>query len=154
MALFRTISAFALGAIVLAQLPPFTITTSSLPYGTAGAAYAAQLTSSGGSGAPIWSIAKGSLPTGLSLDPNKGVISGTPTTGGTSAFTVMALDPETQQTATKDLFIAIPQITNASPLPNAAVGAPYSVAFNASDGPSPYTWFIDAPPPGLVLDPR
>src|SRR5205823_4966902 len=46
------------------------------------------------------------------------------------------------------------QITNASPLPNAAVGAPYSVAFNASDGPSPYTWFIDAPPPGLVLDPR
>src|SRR5205823_378516 len=57
-------------------------------------------------------------------------------------------------TATRDLFIGIPQITNAAALPNAAVGAPYAVMFNASDGPSPYSWFIDAPPPGLVLDPR
>ena len=64
------------------------ITTTSLPNGVIGATYNAQLEATGT--APItWALASGVLPTGLTLS-TEGVISGTPTTTGTSTFTVQA----------------------------------------------------------------
>ena len=64
-----------------------TITTVSLPNGTEGTSYSQTLTATGTT--PItWSVTSGSLPTGLSLNGN--TISGTPTTAGTSTFTVKA----------------------------------------------------------------
>jgi len=65
-----------------------TITTSTLPNGNIGIAYSQTLTATGSS--PItWSIESGNLPDGLTLSGN-GMISGTPTTEGTSNFTVKA----------------------------------------------------------------
>jgi hypothetical protein len=55
-----------------------TITSSSsLPAPTAGVAYSQQLTAAGGTPPYTWSVAKGTLPTGLSLDATKGIVSGT-----------------------------------------------------------------------------
>ena len=69
---------------------PLTITTTSLPAGTVGTPYSAALTALGGTPPYTWVILSGSLPDGLDLtpSPNNGVIAGTPTTGGTSNFTV------------------------------------------------------------------
>ena len=63
------------------------ITTESLPDGTVGTAYNQTLQADN---APTqWSVTSGSLPNGLSLNSD-GTITGTPTTEGTSTFTVKA----------------------------------------------------------------
>lgn len=82
------------------------ISTSSLPEGTVGSAYSAALTVTGGTGPFSWSVASGTLPAGLSLSANTGVISGTPTSSGTSNFVVQVTDANSS-TATKALSITV-----------------------------------------------
>jgi hypothetical protein len=66
------------------------VSTSSLPSGTAGTAYSTTLAAANGVTPYTWQLASGALPSGLSLDPATGILSGTPTTQGTYpvSFTV------------------------------------------------------------------
>jgi hypothetical protein len=90
------------GIGVAASADPITMTigadvdiaTGSLPDGTVGVEYSAALTTSGGGSAPdVWSLAAGSeLPDGLTLSAG-GLVGGTPTTAGTTSFTVSVIDP-------------------------------------------------------------
>ncbi|MGH7105711.1 MAG: putative Ig domain-containing protein [Acetobacteraceae bacterium] len=57
---------------------PVLITTTALPAGTVGNAYAAGLTASGGTAPYKWTLTSGSLPSGLSLEATTGAIAGTP----------------------------------------------------------------------------
>ena len=68
-----------------------TIAISSLPPGQPGEAYAAQLVATGGTGTYTWSLADGALPDGLTLSA-AGSITGTPTTVGSTTFTVRVTD--------------------------------------------------------------
>src|SRR6478609_5054472 len=83
---------------------PPQITTTSLPGGTAGQPYNERVRSTGGIGQLAWSISAGSLPPGLTLDPSSGIISGTPTRGGSFTFTVKITD-SVGQSDTQDLSI-------------------------------------------------
>ena len=83
------------------------ISTQSLSAGTTTVPYSATLAATGGTPPYSWSIATGSLPTGLSLSTS-GVISGTPTVAGTFSFSVKVTDSGSPvQTATQALSISI-----------------------------------------------
>ncbi|MGX5666030.1 putative Ig domain-containing protein [Rhizobium daejeonense] len=74
--------------------PRITFSASSWPNGKKGAVYSQSVTASysASSTAVTYSLADGSLPTGLSLDGSTGTISGTPTATGSWTFTYRAVN--------------------------------------------------------------
>jgi hypothetical protein len=92
-----------------------TVTTKTLAAGEVGASYSQTLTGIGGATPYTWSLIGGSLPPGLSLNATSGAITGTPTAGGTSSFTVEVTDSSTPtpQTATASLSITVGTHTQA-----------------------------------------
>src|SRR5579864_6450361 len=71
---------------------PLMITTTQLPAGSVNVPYNGILSASGGSGAFTWSISSGALPPGLMLNPQQGLITGTPTAAGSYPFTAHLVD--------------------------------------------------------------
>ncbi|MCW2855989.1 MAG: Ig family protein [Marmoricola sp.] len=130
--------------------PAPTITTTTLPDATRGAAYTTTLTKSGQAG--TWSIQ--GLPAGLSLDPATGVISGIATTIGTYGVYPVFTETATGRQAFKALalhVIGTPVAVTTTSLPDGAKGAPYSVALTKTGGAG--TWSSATLPDGLSLDP-
>jgi hypothetical protein len=80
--------------ITYTPVAPIAVTTTSLAAATLGQAYSAALAATGGVPPYTWAVTAGSLPTGLSLDPATGIISGTPAVPGTGAFTAGVTDSE------------------------------------------------------------
>ena len=105
--------------------PGLTVTTAGLSQASQGNFYSDSLDTDGGSSPVTWSVKSGSLPDGLSLDPDAGTISGTPTGSGTSRFTIEATDSSTPtpQTATADLSIEV--------VPQAPAVQPQTISFTA-----------------------
>ena len=146
-------------SFALSIITALSVTTASpMPPATTNVAYSQNLTAAGGTPPFTWIVVPGSgaLPAGMSLSP-AGVISGTPTTPGTSNFTVRATDSGSPaQTAEKALSIVVSTpltITTASPMPTGLQGVSYSQTLTASGGTAPYTWtrVSGALPTGLAL---
>ncbi|MEX2375115.1 MAG: putative Ig domain-containing protein [Dehalococcoidia bacterium] len=96
-AVFGELSNVASGATGASDDPvALELETSSLPSGTEGVAYSETLSAGGGDGAYAWSVGSGALPEGLNLGESSGTISGTPTTVGTFAFTVLVTSGDGQ----------------------------------------------------------
>lgn len=72
--------------------------------GTAGSAFVLSTVAAGGVEPFSYTVSTGSLPSGVSLDPATGQLSGTPTTAGTYTFTVVATD---SNTATKSVSVTL-----------------------------------------------
>lgn len=69
--------------------PTITVNPASLPGGTVGVPYNQTITASGG-GPFVFEVTSGALPSGLTLNPVSGAITGTPLTISTSNFTITA----------------------------------------------------------------
>jgi hypothetical protein len=150
-----TLTVYSSGALVI------TSTSLNPSSATVGAAYSATLDASGGTAPYTWSVSSGSLPPGLSLDPSGGVISGTPTSGGTFPFTITVTDSTTptaqtaSQAYTLTVSVPVPLGITTTSLPAATVNTTYSATVAATGGTVPYTWSVSAGslPSGLTLDP-
>ncbi|NTX07505.1 putative Ig domain-containing protein [Myxococcus sp. CA040A] len=138
-------------AFTVLALP--TITTQALPDATLSTAYQHALTATGGRGTLTWTLVSGTLPPGLSLSP-QGTLSGTPSSAGTSSFTVRVSD-ENGRTAPRTLALVVyaPPTITTSALPEADTGAPYSATLAVSGGKAPFSWSVvsGSLPTGLSL---
>jgi uncharacterized repeat protein (TIGR01451 family) len=82
----------ATASITLVVTAALTLTFPAPPSGTVGVAYTDTFTATNGTTPYTFSISSGTLPAGLTLNASTGVVSGTPTTAGTSSFTVKVTD--------------------------------------------------------------
>lgn len=78
-------------AATVPTCPTIVLVPSTLPNVTQGVAANLALTASGGTAPYVFAVTAGSVPAGLTLS-SAGVLSGTPTTAGSSTFTVRATD--------------------------------------------------------------
>jgi alpha-tubulin suppressor-like RCC1 family protein len=141
-------SAEATFSMVIA--PAVHITTASLPNGVVGTTYTeTTLSAAGGNGSNAWSST--TLPDGLTLS-EAGVLSGTPTTDGTTAVTFTVTDAA-GKTAHLEFSIVIAKAVHitTTDLPAVEAGDAYSVTLAAAGGTPGYTWASTALPDGLTL---
>ena len=131
---------------------PVTFTTTSLPNGSNGVAYNQTIITTGGVAPITYSVGTGSLPAGLKLN-SVGTIIGTPSSSGTSTFTISATDfgtpPLTVASPTYTITINPPPTLSitSTVMANGIVGTTYSSAIASSGGVPPLTWSV---PPGTL----
>jgi hypothetical protein len=109
-----------------------------------------------GSPAPTFSVSAGSLPPGLALDPNTGVLSGTPSTTWISTFEVAATNVHGSVTTAPIVLTVgtVPVLTADSPSSDAVTASTYSYTFVATGYPaSIFSVTSGSLPSGLTLDP-
>jgi Putative Ig domain len=142
------------------QESALSITSTSLPSGTAGTTYTQTLTATGGTRPYTWSISSGKLPAGLTFAAGTGIISGKPTSGGSFPITTTVKDsssPALTKSAAVVLSVtstgAAALTINSATLPSATEGTSYSAPLTATGGTPSYTWSISSGklPAGLTL---
>ena len=135
---------------------PIIILPAGLPDGTLGFPYNQPLTASGGTAPYNFTLASGSLPTGLTLDPG-GALMGTPASTGAFAFTISAADVygcSGSQAYTIQMTCPVITLTPLS-LPDGTEEVFYNQVISASGGTAAYTYAVTSGtlPGGLSLNP-
>ncbi|MES2736436.1 MAG: SdrD B-like domain-containing protein [Verrucomicrobiota bacterium] len=136
--------------------PTLTVTPGSLPAAAVGVEYNQTLTVTNGTAPYSWAVSAGTLPAGLTLNADSGVLSGLPTAdnGAGAAITFRATDANGCLGTVSMTFKVCPVITiSPAILAPVVVGSPYSQTLTASGGASGYTYALvsGALPSGLNL---
>jgi hypothetical protein len=151
--------------LVIYPVAPPTIASQDPSQATVGTPFDLALIATGGLAPLTWTVTGGTLPPGLSLDPNAGTISGTPTSPGWTTATITVSDSSTPpQTDSRTVEILVvpaaraagtpPTLTQDTPPTAWALRNPFSYTFAATGDPAPtFTVASGTLPPGLTLDP-
>lgn len=132
----------AYGAVTVTVNGPLTITTTSLPPAIAGVNYSQTLAATGGVGTYTWSVS--GLPSGMTVNPSTGAISGSVSAVGSVTLTLKVTDSNSF-TASLPLILTINNgslSVTTTTLPSATNGTAYTATLSASGGTTPYTWSI------------
>jgi len=138
---------------------PVTYTTTSLPNGSNGVAYSQTIVTTGGVAPITYTVGIGRLPAGLKLN-STGTVIGTPSSSGTSTFTINATDFGTPPLTVASPIFTItinpppPLSITSTSMSNGITGTAYSSAIASSGGVPPLTWSVPPGtlPPGLELN--
>ena len=162
--LFTLAAVFMFAAVPAQAAGTFRFLTTSLPDGSTDSEYFARVMTANGTGKVQFELKTGCgaqcdpLPTGLSLDPLTGVISGLPTQPGNFDVTIVADDDVTSiEIFFSNFHISAAggnsgtSITTAS-LVDGRVGVAYALTLSAAGGTSPYIWAVQDLPAGITLD--
>jgi len=143
------------------------ISTTSLPNGQVGDAYGSAVVATGGTAPYHWSVAKGSLPTGLSINSTSGMVSGDPSAAGTFGFMIQVQDSSASKTSVQSsMSVQVTAAQNPQPpagtplaistksLPAGQVGDAYQSSVIATGGTAPYHWSVatGSLPTGLSIN--
>jgi hypothetical protein len=133
---------------------PLTITTSSLPDGIQGQAYATTVTAGGGTGPYTWSAS--GLPSGLGINVSTGQITGIPAAAGTTTAAITVTDSTSpthlSMTVNLSIRIVLPLSITTASLPAGIVGTAYNTSVASNGGASPITWSATGLPGGLGIN--
>src|SRR5919199_896383 len=134
------------------QIPTAPVANCPASTGTVGVPYNSAIT--GTSGTPPYILFGASaLPAGLTLNSATGAITGTPTTTGTTNFTVFVQDVTTSVAGASCSITTSPALNLTCPSATGSLGTPYNSAIVASGGDFPFVGYTaDALPPGLTLN--
>ena len=124
---------------------------------TVGTSYQGIVTASDGQQPYVYAVAAGVLPAGLSLDPDTGTVTGTPTATGSSdgiVFSVTDARGRILQTAPAAIAVRTSLSYALSGDAFAIVGEPWSAKASVSGGREPYAFTVvgGALPPGVSFD--
>jgi hypothetical protein len=140
--------------ITFTVVDTLTITTTSLADGLNNMYYHQTLYASGGIQPYTWSST--TLPIGLSLASNTGIISGYPSATTSSLTSIVLTLTDAQNTVvTKTLNIQVYSNVEilTTTVPNITIGVYYATKLYATEGLLPYTWSTESNlPTGLTLD--
>jgi hypothetical protein len=150
----------AVGSLSITVVSGLTITTTSLVDGNQNSPYFATIGATGGVEPFIWTVSTGTLPAGLALGTSTTdsvTISGTPTTQGSSSFTIRATDVDgntSSQAYTVSIDPPLLLAVTTTSLPDGTEGESYNQTLAAKNGVKPYTWsFVSGNlPPSLSLN--
>lgn len=137
------------------QVLPFAISPTVLPNARIGSPFSVALAALGGIAPLIWSMAD-NMPPGITLSQS-GVVTGTPTQGGSFVFSVLATDAS-QRSSQQLLHLTVETapISISTAVPPGTVGQPYTHTLQISGGTAPYTWEVitGGLPAGIGISPE
>ncbi len=151
------VSGAVVSTTVTAVCPGIALSPPALANGAETTFYSQTLAASGGTAPYVFSVTAGAPPPGLTLSSD-GVLSGTPTSGGSFSFTAIATDAN-QCSGSQGYTVTISSsgcaTISLSPasLPDGTPGAPYSATIRGAGGTAPYTFSLlsGSLPTGLSL---
>lgn len=146
----------AAGTFTVTVLEPLVITSDAVrPAALVNAAYADTLRASGGSGTYNWSVASGTLPSGITLTGATGILSGTPGQSGSYLFSATVQSGVLSQSKSLSMIVAPPvAITSDSIRRAGLMGAAYADTLQATGGGGTPQWTIatGSLPDGITLN--
>jgi hypothetical protein len=125
----------------------------SLPVPVIGAPYSQALVASGGTPPYSYLQMAGSLPAGLTLDPQTGALAGTATRAGAYDFVIYAIDYEGKEAMVHAAGVIAATLQLSAPPPMAVAGAAYDYGLVVAGGTAPYAFALTGGslPPGMAL---